>query len=153
MLKLLERYNARARKLELPRDRITPGLGRSLVSIVENDAQLRMELHYGLADQAVAGKILSVACHAGKRHIKPSQPQYAELCDLVLRMESPEVYRTATSHAADGGYRIGQDSVKKIIDAAKKGHFAYLFLQNEVSLPVRRMTKHVSLDLIFSKKL
>lgn len=153
MLKLFGNYNARARMVKLPGDRISLELNKSLISIVENDAQVRLEMYYGIADQAVAGKISNAAHNTGKRFIKPNLPQYGAICDLVLQLESPEIYRAATSHAADGGYQIGQDSVKKVVDAAKKGLFAYLFLQNEHSTYVKRSSRHISLDLIFSKKL
>lgn len=153
MLKLLGHYNARAKKAELPSDRIMLGLGKSLISIVENDAQVRLEMYYAMADQDVAGKISAAARNAGKKFIKPSQPQYGTLCDLVLQLQSPEIYRAETSHAAEGGYQVGRDFVKKVIDAAKKGQFAYLFMQNEHSHYVRRTNKHISLDMVFSKKL
>lgn len=150
---LLGHYNLRAKKLELPSDRFTIGLNKTLIGIVENNAQVRLELYYGKADQDIATHILSVAHHFKKKHIKSGQPQYSELCDLVLRLDSPEVYRTATSHAAEGGYQIDYDPIKRIIDAAKKGYFSYLLLQNEFSRYVRRANKHISMDMVFSKKL
>lgn len=153
MLKLFGRYNTRAKKVKLSGDRVSLGLNKSLVSIVENDAQVRLEMHYGIADQAVAVKISSAAHDAKKRFIKPDMPQYGLLCDLVLQLQSPEVYRTATSHALEGGYQMSQDSIKKIIDAAKKGHFAYIFWQNEMSHYTKRSSRHINLDMIFSKKL
>lgn len=150
---LLGHYNARAKKLQLPSDRVVSGLNKTLISIVENNTQVRLEMYYGTGDQAIAGQILFVAHHFKKKHIKPEQPKYSELCDLVLHLESPEVFRTATSHAADGGYKVGYESIKKVLDAAKKGYFSHLLLQNEFLRYVSRASKYISTDLVFVKKL
>ena len=45
------------------------------------------------------------------------------------KLEFPEVYRKER-HAARKGYVIKQESIDRVIEAERRGLFAYLFLQN-----------------------
>ena len=151
MTPILEDFDLKAERVSLIYDRTKLGLANSSVGIVDNEGQTRLEINYGLNDQTFANNIRMAGSSAGKRFIRPIQPQYGQICDLVLQLQSPKVYRKER-HAEGEGYQIPEEAIRKVIDATKSNTFVYVFLQNLGSSVSAKGDFQTHVDVVFSKE-
>jgi hypothetical protein len=126
---ILGQYDSSLPIVKLPDRQVDAGKYNSSVRIVDNERQTRLEIAYGLGDQLVATRIIELVESTKKRFVRPDKTEFALIGEQLVSLHSPEVYRTEKS-SDRLGYTIDPKSITEIIEAAKKGSFAYLFLQN-----------------------
>ncbi|MBW3004766.1 hypothetical protein KY310_02955, partial [Candidatus Woesearchaeota archaeon] len=109
----------------------------SLVEIIDNEKQTILSIKVGSNDRETIQKIVKTWSHAEHRYVEPGESlprfgiekvnSYQVICDALLKLNSPVLYRKA-EHESKDGYPIDATALQTIVEAAKKEVFANLRL-------------------------
>jgi hypothetical protein len=130
---ILESYNKDAETTLLRKARDNTPEATSLVGIVDNEKQTILSIKVGSSDRETIQKIVQTWSHAEHRYVAPGEHlprfgikpinSYHTICDALLKLNSPVLYRKA-EHESKDGYPIDAAALQTIIEAAKKEVFA-----------------------------
>ena len=134
---ILESYNTDAETTLLRKARDAIPENTSLVEIVEDEKQVLLNIKVGSNDRETIQKIVKTWSYAEHRYVEPGErlpkvgidlvDSYQEICDALLKLNSPVLYRKAEPLSKEG-YPVDDTILQTIIDAAKKESFANLRL-------------------------
>ncbi len=137
MTLLLESYNKDAETTPLHKARNAIPANSSLVEIVEDEKQVFLKIRVGLNDREAIQKIVKTWSYAEHRYVEPGKrwprfgielvDSYQEICDALLELNSPVLYRKAETLSKEG-YPVDDTVLQTVLDAAKKESFANLRL-------------------------
>ena len=160
---LLEQYDTDTETTLLSRARdITPA-NTSLVILVETETQALLTIKVGSSDQETMQKIVKTWTHAPERYVKPGKRMqkvgldmidaYHEICDGLMKLKSPVLYRKAESDSKEG-YLTDSNNLKKVFDTAKKEVFVNVRLAGCTSAysAVIKGLAYESVNVEFNKK-
>jgi len=142
--KIMKRYS--------PYDQINNGYRCSIIGVVDNSHHTLLEISYGSVDQQVAEKIKNTREEVQTTEIRPEQPQYNTICDLVLGLRTREVYLKDGKHF----YPIESRSVNRIIEAARnreEGMFRSISVTNTARQFCLDGDYHTGAHIVLRKKL
>ena len=128
---ILPPFDPAKRIRRFPYDRANGGLKSSLVGIVDNYKETRLEILYGLKDQYIAEDLAIIALFYDGKFIHPGKV-FDRIGDVVLGLKNPSVYRKENLCSLKG-YRIEGKSLNRVIEAVREGKFAKASLQNRIS--------------------
>ncbi|MBW2972937.1 hypothetical protein KY346_00935 [Candidatus Woesearchaeota archaeon] len=130
---LLESYDAEKETTLLSATWDNCSADISLVEIVEDEAQVLLNIKPGSNDQDAMHTVMMRWTRAPNRHVTPGKqiPKmdiylddiYQEICDALQKMRTTASYRKAESCSKEG-YPVDDAVFRKILDAAKKQEFA-----------------------------
>ena len=139
---ILESYDAEAETTLLSKAQDDLPAGTSLVGLVDNEKQTLLNIQVGLNDQEIMHEIVRLWSYAANRYVTPGEQlpkkgldpvdSYQKICDALLKLKSPVLYRKAERESKDG-YLIDSATLQTILDAAKKEVFANVRLAGCVS--------------------
>jgi hypothetical protein len=122
----------------------------SLVGIVDNERQTRLEISLGLYDEDIARIIKKTYTAAQTKFVRPEKEQFFLICELILRLKSPNCY-LKEKPGDEEGYLLKKESIDKVVTSAKNGSFTYLFLQNVSKHGDSDDVVYTGMDIVFSK--
>jgi len=130
---ILEPYNNDADTILLRKARDDTPEENSLVKIVDNEKQTILSIKVGSNDRETIQKLVKTWSYAEHRYVEPGErlpkvgidlvDSYQEMCDALLKLNSPVLYRRAEMESKEG-YPIDAAALQTIVDAAKKEVFA-----------------------------
>jgi len=133
MTLILDAYDANKKTVQLYKDRRNYSANNSLVEIVDNETQTVLDITVGSDDQALMNKLVRLWSYAEHRYVTPGEQRpkvgidlvdtYSLMCDALLELNSPEVYRRENRESKKG-YSIDSAAILTIISAAKTNSFA-----------------------------
>lgn len=155
---MLVPFNLKKKKELIITDRIVHNFITSAVVIVENRRGIYKEtclqVHYSLQDQLVADNIAAIGeTIKEKRFIKPDEPEFDSICDRLLQLESPLVYRKAEVGQRDG-YLTDAGEFYKVLETAYDKRFTNLFLGSREKQydTFNNFKHHNRMDVVFRKE-
>lgn len=86
----------------------------SAVGITRETGSLRLQIRYGLQDQLVAFDLADIFKKTGGRALSSAEQEFAEVCDLVMQLYRPRIYRLERAGAQE--YAAAGDEASKILD-------------------------------------
>ncbi|MEK6900102.1 MAG: hypothetical protein AABX05_03180 [Nanoarchaeota archaeon] len=104
-------------------------LPRSIAGIVEDNGLFQVQMRYGLYDQLPAFYLADLFKKTEGRFLKPDEKEFQEVCDLMLQLRWPRVYRKEYLGAIQG-YVAGEEELFSILEAARQDQFRDLYLAN-----------------------
>lgn len=87
---------------------------QSAVGIVRETGSLRLQIRYGLQDQLVAFVLADIFKKTGGRALSSVEQEFAEVCDQVMQLYRPRIYRLERAGAQE--HTAAGDEASKILD-------------------------------------
>ncbi|MEK6863189.1 MAG: hypothetical protein AABW53_00665 [Nanoarchaeota archaeon] len=88
---------------------------QSAVEIIWETGLLRLRVRYGLQDQLVASDLADIFKKTGGWSLASGGQEFSEVCDLILQLYRPRIYRLDVA----GAYHeqiVGEDDACQILD-------------------------------------
>lgn len=160
---LLEQYDTDAETIPLSKARDNLSAHISLVDIVDTETQTLLRIKVGSDDQEEIQKIVKIWSYSENRYVKPGKRMqkvgldmidaYREICDGLMKLKSPVLYRKAESDSKEG-YLTDSNNLKKVFDTAKKEVFVNVRLAGCTSAysAVIKGLAYESVNVEFNKK-
>jgi len=130
---ILDAYDSDKDALPLSKARENLSADSSLVEIVDHETQTILNITVGSKDRKIMSRIVKLWSYAEHRYVPPGKQSprfgfdpvdaYCSICDALLELNSPEIYRKAELQSKEG-YLIESAALQTVVDAAKKTIFA-----------------------------
>ena len=150
---VLTPYDPTKEVVQFPQYREKENPERSLVQLSETDERVRIEIKPGSLDQQTADTIFLTWNNAWRwelgRILSTKNEAYGKICDLVLKLKQPEVYRKKDLLSKEG-YSVEQSQIERIIAAAKEGRVGSMLLQT-TSAYIKGMI-YYAVNIYFNKE-
>ncbi len=129
MRRIIAPFNRRKKLVDLNLHPANGGAYSSVVLLADLEKQTRAEVRYGLHDQPIALELNSLGIRIHRRALHPGDDDFKSVCDLLLQLDQPIVYRTDQVGARQG-YCISEDELHSVLEAAQQKQYKHLSLEN-----------------------